>query len=68
MPKYMIELPEDWRMGGDSCPLNCDCARTKCPLANAVKAVEITQADSFIVVTKGEEEGKPVKLWATEDK
>lgn len=86
MPKYLIDMPEGWKIGhcewiitdGNKhffCPNHKKCWRggspIPCPLANAVKAVEMTadNVGAYEVTNEGEQtlHGKPVKLWATEE-
>lgn len=59
--KILVDMPDDWKMGGDSCPMGCNCATIKCPLSNAVKAVEVTTWDG-----EPKHHGKPVRLFAVE--
>lgn len=80
--KYIIEMPDGWDGTCDKCPLteyepdgwpiyNCQAEISKCPLAKAKKAVEITtdHMETYQGKDIGEQSinGKPVKLWATED-
>ena len=77
MPKYLIDMPEGRKSGGDYCPMPCEnCAITKCPLANAKKAVEINAKTDMLIkgrLTLLDDEcsvsmdGKPVTLYAVED-
>lgn len=86
MPKYLIDMPEGWRPkeAHKSCDLchfdsrGCQDDANFCPLANAVKAVEVepeTEVKRWINhhleknkwVAQDEINGKPVKLWATEE-
>ena len=72
--KYLIDMPDDWIKGNcNGCPNHheaiCFDDRDPCPLANAVKAVEV------MAVKTGEGDiyckavtGRSVKLYAVEDK
>ena len=72
--KYIIEMPDKW--DGQACGSCCDCPllktvrrmsrdrRAECPLANAVKAVEVSGGIARAI---GAQFGNPVKLYAVEE-
>jgi hypothetical protein len=90
MSKWVIEMPDGWRPSvcitkDYVCPSfengTCSNEDGDCPLANAKKAVEVSDGNKLvfmenhfkvIVDESNEKEGikiiaKPVKLWATEE-
>ncbi len=72
MAKYMIDMPEQWDAGRCIiCPFTIICGNEDavCHLSQAVKAVEVKYGDRRSVAQDGMYvmNGKPVKLWATEE-
>ena len=76
--KYLIDMPDDWIKGNcNGCPNHheaiCFDDRDPCPLANAVKAVEVKDhLDDYGLNEDNtgwfDIKGKPVKLYAVEVK
>jgi hypothetical protein len=71
MKAYIVNMPDKWspEIGCDNCPADDDCTTdfVDCPLAAAKPAVEV---DSINGIPNGTEtlNGKPVKLYAVEEK
>ena len=76
MSKRIIELPDSFKppTTGGTCPKCCQfidapedvCDPDNCPFKGQ-EVMEVSQSDTFNIVTKGEEDGKIVKLWASKE-